>query len=320
MSDTAASRPKYADEAGWRRIDALLPLARRLDPANVPTEEWLTVGRFSVHLDCRRRPQAAATLVLVHGAGGNGRLLAPYAAFAAAAGYETIAPDLPGYGLTQAPNRSAIRYDDWRDVLAAVLEAQARRTAGPIVVFGLSMGGMLAYDATARTRIPAGLMATCFFDPREPTARRDVARWPWMVPVIEPVLMNLPTFLQGVPVPMRLVINMRAVANDPKLARVIATDPRAGGSKMPAGFLRSILASQPLVLPEVFNVCPVLLVHPADDRWTDVSMSRPFFDRLGVPKRLVMLGNAGHFPIEEPGVSELRTALLDFLAEQSRGS
>ena len=68
---------------------------------------------------------------------------------------------------------------------------------------------------------------------------------------------------------------------------------RAGGSAMPAGFLRTFVASEPLVSPEVFDVCPVLLVHPADDRWTDVSLSRPFFDRLKVPKGLVMLGNAG---------------------------
>jgi alpha-beta hydrolase superfamily lysophospholipase len=320
MSDVTASHPMYANEAGWRRIDALLPVAMRFDPANVPTEEWLTVGRFSVHLDCMRRPEAAATLVLVHGGGGNGRLLAPFAAFASAVGYETIAPDLPRYGLTQLPNRGAIRYQDWRDVLAAVLEAQARRSTAPIVIFGLSMGGMLAYDATARTRIPTGLVATCFFDPREPAARRGGARWPWMVPVIEPVLMNLPAFLQGLPVPMRLVINMRGVSNDPKLSQVIATDPRAGGSAMPAGFLRTFVASEPLVPPEVFDVCPVLLVHPADDRWTDVSISRLFFDRLKVPKRLVMLGNAGHFPIEEPGVRELRTALLNFLAERSQRS
>jgi alpha-beta hydrolase superfamily lysophospholipase len=320
MLDMAASHPMYANEAGWRRIDALLPEAMRFDPANAPTEEWLTVGRFSVHLDCMRRPEAAATLVLVHGGGGNGRLLAPYAAFASAAGYETVAPDLPGYGLTQLPNRGAIRYQDWRDVLAAVLEAQARRSTAPIIIFGLSMGGMLAYDATARTRIPTGLVATCFFDPRQPAARRGGARWPWMVPVIEPLLMNLPTFLQGLPVPMRLVINMRGVSNDPKLSQVIATDPRAGGSAMPAGFLRTFVASEPLVPPEVFNVCPVLLVHPADDRWTDVAISRPFFDRLKAPKRLVMLGNAGHFPIEEPGVRELRAALLNFLAERSQRS
>src|SRR5205085_7979755 len=116
------------------------------------------------------------------------------------------------------------------------------------------------------------------------------------------------------------VINMRGVSNSPELSQVIATDPRAGGSAMPAGFLRTFLASEPLVPPEVFEVCPVLLVHPAADRWTDVAMSRPFFDRLKAPKRLVMLGNAGHFPIEEPGVSELRAALLGFLAERSRRS
>jgi alpha-beta hydrolase superfamily lysophospholipase len=316
----AASHPTYGEETGWRRINAMLPEAIRIDPATPPTEEWLNVGRFTVHLDCMRRPEAPATLVLVHGAGGNGRLLAPYAAFASAAGYEVIAPDLPGYGLTLVPDRSAVTYQDWRDVLTAVIEVQARRTGRPIVVFGLSMGGMLGYEATAQTRIPSGLVATCFFDPSQPSARRDVARWPRMLPVIEPLLMNLPVFARGLPLPMRLVINMRAVANDSELAEVIATDPRAGGSAMPAGFLRSILASEPLVPPEMFDVCPVLMVHPADDRWTDVSMSRPFFDRLKVPKRLVMLDNAGHFPIEEPGVSELRTALLDFLAEGSRRS
>jgi alpha-beta hydrolase superfamily lysophospholipase len=173
-------------------------------------------------------------------------------------------------------------------------------------------------DATARTRIPTGLVATCFFDTREPAARRSAARWPWMVPVIEPLLMNLPTFLQGLPIPMGLVGNMRGISNDPKLSEVIATDPRAGGNSMPVGFLRTFLASGPLVPPETFDVCPVLLTHPADDRWTDIAISRLFFDRLKVSKQLVMLGNAGHFPIEEPGASELRTTLLNFLAGRSR--
>jgi alpha-beta hydrolase superfamily lysophospholipase len=317
MPGFAAPQPSYVTESGWRRIDALLPSALRLDPANEPTEDWLTVGRFSVHLHRMRRPEAPATLVLWHGAGGNGRLLAPYAAVAAAAGYETVAPDLPGYGLTQVPNRGAIRYQDWCDVLSAVLEAQARRSSAPIVILGASVGGMLAYDATGRTRIPAGLVATCFFDPRDPSARRGGARWPWMVPGIEPLLMHLPGFLEGLPVPMRLVINMRSVSNDPKLSEVIATDPRSGGSAMPAGFLRSFVTSEPLVPPEAFDVCPVLLTHPGDDRWTDIALSRPFFDRLKVPKQLVMLGNA-HFPIEEPGASQLRAALLGFLAERSR--
>jgi alpha-beta hydrolase superfamily lysophospholipase len=148
--------------------------------------------------------------------------------------------------------------------------------------------------------------------------RRGMVRWPWMASLIGPALSTLPALTDQLPVPMRLAGNMRKVANDPALAEAIATDPRAGGSWMPARFLRTFANSKPLMEPEDFDICPVLLAHPADDRWTDVSITRPFFDRLPVAKRLVMLGNCGHLPVEEPGATQLRTALLNFLAERSR--
>jgi alpha-beta hydrolase superfamily lysophospholipase len=308
----------YAAEAGWRRIQSLLPEQRRLAPATEPTEEWLTIGRFSVHLDCRRRDEAPATLVLIHGGGGNGRLLAIYGAMAAAAGYEVVAPDLPGYGMTIVPSRHALVYDDWRRTAAAVLEAQARRSSRPIFIFGLSMGGMLAYDATALTRIPKGLVATCLLLPSDPQVRRSMARWGWMAKLIAPMLSAAPWLTDRLSVPMRLVGNMRAVANDRALADAIAADPRAGGGWMSALFLRTFVESEPITAPEAFDVCPVLLAHPADDRWTDISVSMPFFNRLNVEKRLVMLERAGHLPVEEPGATQLETALLHFLADHSR--
>jgi alpha-beta hydrolase superfamily lysophospholipase len=232
-------------------------------------------------------------------------------------GLRAVAPDLPGYGLTRVPDRRALVYEDWRHVLAALLEAQARRTRRPIVVFGLSMGGMLAYDAAARTGIPNGLVATCLLDPRDPAVQRSMARWPAMVPLMKPMLCAAPGLTDRLPVPMRVVGNMQAIANDPLLSGVIALDPRAGGAWMPAGFLRTFVGSGPALEPDAFHTCPVLLVHPADDRWTDVSVTEPFFERLRVPKRVVMLDNAGHLPVEEPGATQLRGALLGFLAERS---
>jgi alpha-beta hydrolase superfamily lysophospholipase len=113
---------------------------------------------------------------------------------------------------------------------------------------------------------------------------------------------------------------MHAIANNPELAQAIASDPRAGGTWMPGRFLRTFVNAGPLVEPEAFDICPVLLAHPADDHWTDVAISRPFFDRLPVPKQLLMLDNAGHLPVEEPGVTQLREALLNFLAERSAGT
>jgi alpha-beta hydrolase superfamily lysophospholipase len=117
---------------------------------------------------------------------------------------------------------------------------------------------------------------------------------------------------------MRLAINMRAVSNDPNISTAIASDSRTGGTWMSGRFMRTYVNSKPLAEPEAFDVCPVLLAHPADDRWTDVSVSRRFFDRLSVAKRLVMLDNAGHLPVEEPGATQLRMAFLEFLAERSR--
>ena len=88
--------------------------------------------------------------MLVHGGGGNGRLLSPFGALLAGLGYEVIAPDLPGYGLTQVRNKRALVYDDWRDTLARVLEAEAGRSRRPLVLFGASMGGTASLVAAGQ--------------------------------------------------------------------------------------------------------------------------------------------------------------------------
>ena len=54
-------------------------------------------------------------------------------------------------------------------------------------------------------------------------------------------------------------------------------------------------------------------MHPDDDRWTDIALSRIFFDRLGGDKELKMLSGAGHFPIEEKGLTQLEEHCLQFL-------
>lgn len=78
-------------------------------------------------------------------------------------------------------------------------------------------------------------------------------------------------------------------------------------------FLQSVLAIRPAIEPEDFDVCPVLLAHPAADRWTTIEASLPFFDRIKAAKELVMLANCGHFPIEEPGLSQFEAAAVAFL-------
>ena len=67
-----------------------------------PIQTWWTWRRHRIHLDHHiPKTQPLGTLILVHGAGGHGRLLAPIGQMAADLGWKVLAPDLPGYGLTQ---------------------------------------------------------------------------------------------------------------------------------------------------------------------------------------------------------------------------
>ena len=304
--------PSWSEYPEWTRAFAALPEAVRPPEPLAVQEEWRRIGGFDIHLDRWIAPNARARVLILHGGGGHGRLLGALAWRLALHGFETICPDLPGYGLTRGRRKSSIRYDDWREVAAGLI-TEERARGGALFVYGLSMGGMLAYDAVVMTGKADGLIASCFLDPTRQDVRRSVVRWPWMAGLINPVFALTPRLLDGSPIPMALAGNMTAIANDPALTRAIIADARAGGAAMPAGFLRTWLQTPPLTPPESFDVCPVLMVHPGEDRWTDVSVSDDFFARLDVLKRRVMLDNCGHFPVEAPGTDQHDHAISEFI-------
>jgi alpha-beta hydrolase superfamily lysophospholipase len=305
----------------WRAIYRALPqyLQNIAEPWPVK-EEWLRIGRFDIHLDRWPGEQPRARMVLVHGGGGHGRLLAIYGAMCQRLGLEAVAPDMPGYGLTRMKNKRAVTYDDWRAALSGVLMAEAA-SGLPVLVFGLSMGGMLAYDATARTGVPAGLIVTCLLDARDRDVQRGMLRWQWLAPLAVPSLSFAKGITDSMPILMRLGGNMKAITNDPALTRAIIADPRAGGNWMPGRFLRTFLTAAPEVEPEAFDVCPVLLAHPAADTWTNISISEPVFRRLRrVEKRLVMLDDGGHFPVEKRAHQLLVSSISMFVDQVLLGA
>lgn len=290
----------------WERFAALLPDTAALATLPAVRQEVVPMSGFAVscyHWDIG----AAATLLLIHGGGANGRLMAPFAALASGCGMNAVAIDLPGYGATQALARTDIRYDDWCSVAAQIVTRLNGRTR--LFVMGLSMGGLLAYEAVARAGGVHGLIVTCLLDPKDAPTRRKLMRWAWMAPLAPAALAFLPSLTDRLPVPMRLAANMAAISNQPAIAELIVHDTQSGGTWMPAGFLRSYLDHRAGVRPEDFDVCPVTLAHPANDRWTDIRLSRPFFDRLGVARRIVMLEGCGHLPVEQPGYRRLGMAI-----------
>lgn len=55
------------------------------------------------------------------------------------------------------------------------------------------------------------------------------------------------------------------------------------------------------------------MVHPGNDRWTDLSLSKITFDKFKCKKEIKILDRAGHFPIEQPGLKQLEKYIIDYI-------
>lgn len=308
--NTGLDARSYADVATWRDYEARLPAAFRSSGEH-PEEEWFEWRDMAVHVDRLAAQDAPLKLVLLHGVGGYGRIVLGFGAPYRPQLCEVVAPDLPGYGLTPVP-AGRWTFSAWTSCVQDLIEAELRRDGRPIVLFGLSLGGMVAYHAACTARVH-GLMATAFVDMTDAEVAVGVSRFRRLSRLTLPLVKRAPAFLTGLRVPSRLLSRMHAISNDPRLSRLVASDPYGGGTSLPVSFLRSIMETMPAIAPEQFERCPVLLVHPGADRMTDIVFSRRFFDRLAAPKRMVILDGAGHWPIEEPGATQMKESVARFL-------
>ena len=114
-SQVATPRPSYDHFPIWREYQSYFPPAMRCTAESTPREEWWSWRGIDVHLDRMAAPEAPLKVIVLHGAGAYGRVMAPAAVLAQRYGYETVAPDLPGYGLTRVP-RDQMTYPFWVDL------------------------------------------------------------------------------------------------------------------------------------------------------------------------------------------------------------
>lgn len=296
----------------------MLPERNRIAADACPVEEWWEWDGHRIHIDRYANPNAQAKVILLHGVGGNGRVLSFVGAPLRRRGFAVVAPDLPPYGLSALRRGHRLAYGDWVRLVDDLIKAEQVREPLPVFLFGLSAGGMLAYQAACLNPDVAGVMATCLLDQRL-QAVRDGSAANRLISRAGPLLLRLLGRLHGgIRLPMKAVANMRALINDPRLLTTLMRDKRSAGASVPIRFLTTMIEAQPGLEPEEFGRCPVLLIHPAEDRWVSVDLSRLFFDRLACPKRLVLLERCGHFPLESPGYEQMEAAVVTFMEEALR--
>lgn len=309
----------YTLEKYWENYQPFFPEAfRALSAESVPQEEVWAWKNYSVHLDRRDVPSSAYRVILLHGVGGYGRFLAPLLVRLSQLGMSAVAPDLPGYGLSRAHSkrhRKQLRYEDWVDCVSDLVDREVQNDGKPVILFGLSVGGMLAYHCAAKNSKVKGVIATCLLDFRDENLRKRVSRYPILGTLGFSLLQKCARITDSVFFPMGKISKMTQMSSSPAFNALVLKDSLGGANWIPGRFLRTLAQYTPEIEPEEF-LTPLLLVHPAQDAWTPWELTEPFFQRIAGPKRVQFLEGCGHAPIEAPGIFQMERAILDFLNQQ----
>lgn len=307
--------PSYQQQQAWQNIQHFFPTEWQLHPDQLPQEQWWNWQDHQILLDSYRNPQAKVKVILFHGVGTNGRQMSMLlAAPLAQRGYETIAIDLPGYGLSQVKKGAKITYEDWVQIGSDLIDAELAKDDRPIMLYGLSAGGMLTYHVAAKNKKVKAIVGMTFLDTSNPMVRDRVSR-NWLISRVGTPLNHLvaKTPLRVIKVPMRWVSKMNTLVNNKQALHAFLKDKSSAGNRVSIAFLDSYLHYRPEVAAEDFTVCPILLTQPAQDRWTPLELSTPFLRRIHkVPVSTVMLEQAGHYPLEQPGLNQMVQYIDEF--------
>ncbi len=303
----------FIDNIIWKQIQQHLPEHNRISEKISLSEKKIIFNDIEIRYDeyFPKKP-STTTVVIFHGVGGNGRLLSFIAVPLVKAGYNVICPDLPGYGYTKI--KKSFNYSTWIEV-GSIITKKEVKAGKNVYILGLSAGGMLGYNIACKVKNIKGLIITNLLDNRLQIVRDYSARNKFHSRIGIKLLYLLPGFMKRINIPVKTVVNMKAIVNKKEVLSLLLKDKVGSGSSVSIEFLLSMMKSNPLLEPEEFSICPVLLTHPEIDKWTPVEISRLFFDKLNTEKKLILLENAGHFPIESPGLQQLETACIEFISK-----
>lgn len=305
----------YNDFTSWKGFQQYFPEKSQIKQGEEPVEEYWEWDDYKVHLD-RYIPannNKNVKIILVHGGGANGRLMFPLGVVLRTNGFECVSPDFPGFGLTEI--RKPNSYYTWIDLVVALIEREKDKDGKEIVLCGISLGGMLSYQAACKSNHVKGLMVTALADTRKKSIQRQLSKNKLMGVLGVAFAKKMGWAFDGVRFPIKLTTKMWAMANNKEFVQKLLDDKVGSGGKVYLKFLRTLFEASPAIEPERFSTIPLLFLQPEEDHIIPWWVSEPFYNRLNCPKTQVVLKGCGHIPMEEPGASQMESSALNFLNE-----
>jgi alpha-beta hydrolase superfamily lysophospholipase len=214
-----------------------------------------------------------AVMLLVHGIGEHSGRYAHVAEVLTAEGIDVVAIDLVGFGGSGGRRAYVESFDQYVDDVVDQLE-EVRRLGLPTVLFGHSMGGLIALLAVLRAGAPRPEALVL-------SAPALAVGIPALLRRIGPLAARL---APGLPVPSPVVASM--LSSDPAVAARYRADPanvRFVTPALGAALLRAVVVAN----REYRDLAvPTLVVHGGDDRLVPASSSEPLGSLPVVERRV----------------------------------
>ncbi len=78
---------------------------------------------------------------------------------------------------------------------------------------------------------------------------------------------------------------MNALVNDAQALKLLLRDGCSAGASVSLEFVNSIIQHQSAIAFEDFDLCPIILLQPGEDRWKPFLLPSPFGSGLAGPNR-----------------------------------
>lgn len=304
----------YETNSAWKQLNELLPVDFQIKENKRPLEEvWIWKGN-RIHLDRYPNPHAEYRIFLHHGVGTNGRQMNMiFGHKMAELGYEVVAIDNLGYGMTEV-NQRDITYDDWVHCFADFVNSETQRDYKKPVLYGLSAGGMICYNSACFMNEVHGIIGMCFLKNDDKTVGRETARYGWTNSFMFPMMnfLNKIGFKRFL-LPMKAVSKMNFLTNNEKALKIFLKDKASAGANVQMQFLYEYTHYHLPIPVQQFDKCPILLTQPDQDRWTPLHLSKLSMTGIKAPFTVRLLQGGGHYPMEETSLIQLVTYADEFI-------
>ena len=209
-------------------------------------------------------------------------------------GYECIAPDLPGFGLTKIHKPNS--YYTWINLVNELVNQELEKSKTPIVLCGVSLGGMLAYQVACLNKNISGLIVTSLADTRKKSVQIGLSKNKWLGAISPTLLSGMSGITDDIKIPIKWTTKMWAMANNPEFVKALKNDKIGSGSAVYLKFFRTLFEVSPEIEPEDFNMCPLLFLQPEKDYIIPWSMSKPFYESLSCKKEMIIFEKLWAYP------------------------